>query len=285
MSSLYEDYADKLGLVRQETRLAPMLDLVSLGIEYGYDTTLQDIYVNALPDMNDECIRLEEIINRVAVALAQRLGVGLNPQVAYRKPKEVVRIIHGLSSEFEEFEDTDTLYGILLSGEPDAYILENMVRYVYGDNDIHFEDLVVVVEPRVINVMRNFLAAGSAEAESATEINPRQQRVVQYLRVFPQNPSSYVFLNLADGTTPQDVIPSLDFSESNGVGEEELLAIYAVGLSIIDNDTFDTAYASLEEMLALINNDDVPEDPILKSGMEALKLIYALGVEGDDEQV
>lgn len=283
MTNLYEDYADALGLVRQEFRLAPVLDLVSLAIEYGYDTTLTDIYVAPLPDQNEECLRLEAIINRCAVALAQRLGVGLNPQEAFKKPKEVVRIIHGLTSAFEEFEDTDTLYGILLSGEPPAYILENMVRYVYGDNDIHFEDLVVVVEPRVLTVMRNFLAATSAEQNAETENNPRMQRVVQYLRYFPQNPSSYVFLNLADTTDITSVVKALDFGEDTGLGEAELLTVYAVGLSIIQNDTFDKAYGALEEMLAQINSDEVPEEGILRDGLDALKAIYNTEVEEDEQ--
>ncbi|QQO90541.1 hypothetical protein pEaSNUABM42_00057 [Erwinia phage pEa_SNUABM_42] len=282
MTDLYEDYADTLGLVRQEGRLAPVLDLVSLAIEYGYDTTLMDIYTGQIPDMNEECLRLEALINRCACALAQRLGVGLNPQVAYRKPKEVVRILHGLTSAFEEFEDTDTLYGILLSGEPPAYILENMVRYVYGDNDIHFEDLVVVVEPRVMNVMRNFLAATSAEQQAEGTDNPRMQRVVQFLRVYPQNPSAYVFLNLSDTTDINSVVSALDFSDEGGVGESELLTIYAVGLSIIENETFDEAYAALEGMLELINSDEAPEEPILRDGLAGLKTIYGVEEQTDE---
>lgn len=283
MENLYDDYADVLGQVRQEFRLAPLLDLVTLAIDYGYDTTLADIYYQPLPDQNDECLRLEALINRCAVALGQRLGVGFHPQQAFNKPKEVVRVLHGLLEAFEDFEDKDSLYGILCSGEPPQYILENLCRHVYGDNDLHFEDLIVVVEPRCLNVMRNFLAATSAEEANEGGINPRMSRIVPYLRIFPENPSSFVFLNLPDAVDETAVIQSLDFSEENGVGDIKLLAMYATGLAIIDNATYDEAYAALENKLALINTDDLPETPILQDAMAALKEIYAVEEPEDDQ--
>lgn len=283
MNNHYNDYADTLEQVRQELRLAPMLDLVSLAVEYGYDTTLDEIYYQPLPDLNDEVIRLEGTIIRCAVALAQRLGVGLNPQVAFNKPKEVVRIIHGLTDAFENFEDTDTLYGILLSGEPEQYIIENMIRYVYGDDDLHVEDLIVTVEPRTITVMRNFCAAMSAERSGESEFDARMARIVPYLRQYPQNPSSYVFMNLGPEIDVQALIKSLDFSDDNGVPELELLAIYAVGLSIINNDTYEDAYAALEGNLELINNENLPEGDVLKSCIAPLRAIYLLEAEAEQD--
>lgn len=282
MENLYDDYADVLGKVRQEMRLAPLLDLVSLGIDYGYDTTLSDIYYKPLPEANDETIRLEAIIVKVAIALGQRLGVGFNPQEVFKKPKETARILHGLLESFDEFEDKDSLYGILCSGEPPQYILENMIRHVYGDNELHIENLIVVVEPRLLNALRNFMAAQSAEDASEGDINPRMTRIIPYLRLFPRNPSSYVFMNLPDLVDKNTIAQSLDFSEENGLSEVDLLVMYAVGLSIMDADTYDKAYVQLEENLALINNDDLPEGGILKEAMDALKAIYS--VEQSDEE-
>ena len=62
--------------------------------------------------------------------------------------------------------------------------------------------------------------------------------------------------------------------ENTGVPEERLLEIYAVGMSIYNNDTFDGAYAALEQRLAIINNDALPAMPILKSAVESLRAIY-----------
>jgi len=283
MENLYDDYADVLGMVRQEYRLAPLLDLVTLAIDYGYDTTLADIYYQPLPDQNEECLRLEAIINRCAIALAQRLGIGLHPQQALNKPKEVVRILHGLLETFDEFEDKDSLYGILCSGEPPQYILENLCRHVYGDNELHFEDLITVVEPRCLTVMRNFLAASASEEAEEGLANPRMARIVPYLRIFPENPSSFVFLNLPDVIDENAVIQSLDFSEDNAVSDIQLLTIYTVGLAIIAADTFEEAYELLEDKLVLLNNDELPEGPILKDALAALREIYGTQEDEDDE--
>lgn len=283
MENLYDDYADVLGKVRQETRLAPILDLVSLGIEYGYDTTLTDIYYQPLPEPNDECIRLEGVVVKVAVGLGQRVGIGFNPQEVFKKPKETVRVLHGILETFDAFEDKDALYGILCSGEPPQYILENMVRHVYGDNELHFEDLIVHVEPRLLNALRNIFAAESAEDAKETEVNPRMAQIIPYLRLYPANPSATVFMNLPAIVDINAVVQNLDFSEDNGLGELELLVIYTVGLAIMNAKQYDEAYDKLEDCLALINTDDLPEGPILKDAMTGLREIYGMGLEVDDE--
>lgn len=283
MENLYDDYADVLGKVRQDTRLAPILDLVSLGIDYGYDTTLADIYYQPLSEPNDECIRLESLIVKVAVALGHRLGVGLHPQEVFKKPKETARILHGILEGFDAFEDKDAMFGILCSGEPPQYILENLVRHVYGDNELHFEDLVTVVEPRLLNALRNIWAAESAAAANEGDNNPRMARIIPYLRLYPVNPSSFVFMNLPDLVDLNTVVQSLDFSEENGVSDVDLLVMYCVGLAIIDADQYTVAYQKLEECLALINNEDLPEGPILKDAMVALKEIYGMEHTTDDQ--
>lgn len=280
MTDIYDDYADKLTTQRHETRAAPMLDLVSLALEYGYEPTLSNIYFEPIPDPNDEVLRIEQIIMQCAIALAGRLGVGLNPQVANHKPKEVVRIIHGLTGSFEEFEDTDTLYGIVLSGEPAQFILENMIRYVYGDDDLHVEDLITNVEPRVLTVMENFLAATSLDGQG--EVDVRTGRVANYLRTFPQNPSAWVFMNLPPLVDLTVLTQSLDFADDNGLSAEETLVIYSVGLTIAICEDYDTAYTQLEKSLEMINNDDEDPRPILEQAIIGLKTIYGVA---ENEQV
>ncbi|EPJ2511834.1 hypothetical protein ACTGOH_004791, partial [Salmonella enterica subsp. enterica serovar Bareilly] len=93
MIDIYTDYAAVLTVNRHEGRAAPMLDLVTLGMDYGYDVALSDVYSNPLSDPADETVRLESIIVKVAVGLGNRLGIGLNPQIVFQKPKETVRIL------------------------------------------------------------------------------------------------------------------------------------------------------------------------------------------------
>jgi len=280
--NIYDDVADQITMYRHETRAAPMLDLTALILEFGYDVAMTEIYANPLPDQNDETIRYEMLVNHCAVALAAKLGVAVNPQVSFNKPREMVRIIQGLTSAFEEFEDMDTLYGIVLSGEPPMFVLENMIRYVYGDDNLHMEDLIVNVEPRVMTVMRNFLSAASLDAQ-AGDTDPRTARIAQYLRVFPQNPSAWTFMNLPPQVDLTTLVKSLDFEEDNGVAPDELLLVYSVGMSVAVADNFDAAYAQLERSLELINNEGISPLPILQHGVEALRTIYPSETESDEQ--
>ncbi|AWN08949.1 hypothetical protein MLDJOKPK_00125 [Salmonella phage SPAsTU] len=282
MIDIYTDYAAVLTVNRHEDRAAPMLDLVSLGMDYGYDVALSDVYFNPLSEPTEETVRLEGIIVKVAVALGNRLGVGLNPQIVFKKPKETVRILHGLLEKFEEFEDTDTLYGIVLSGETPEYILENMCRYVYGDDNLHFEDLITVVSPRVMTVMQNFLSASALEAQNAGNDYLRQGRVVAYLRAFPENPSAFVFLNLPPEPDLTVVQQSFDYA-ADDISEEDLLIMYSVGLSIIPNETFDEAYDDLAKNFALLNAENLPAGDLLRRAMGALKAIYGMDDEQEEE--
>lgn len=281
MIDIYTDYAAVLTVNRHEDRAAPMLDLVTLGIDYGYDVALSYVYFEPSADPADETIRLEGIIVKCAVALANRLGVGLNPQIVYQKPKEAVRILHGLLEKFEDFDDSDSLYGIVMSGETPEFILENMCRLVYGDNNLHFDDLVVRVGPRVMTVMRNYLSAAALDEQRGDTDYLRIGRVAAYLRAFPQNPSAFAFLNLPQEPDLLVVQQSFIFDEEDYT-DEEYLVMYSVGLSIIPNDTFDDAYAALAGNLDKLNTDNFPTLPLLEAGMKALKIIYGHDNEQED---
>lgn len=282
MIDIYTDYAAVLTVNRSEERAAPFLDLVTLCMDYGYDVALSDVYWQPSSDPADETVRLEGIIVKCAVALGNRLGIALNPQEVYHKPKETVRILDGITSKFEEFEDTDTLYGIVMSGETPEYILESICRYVYGDDNIHFEDLVVRVSPRVMSVMRNYLSSVTVDEQLAAGNDKRLSRIADYLRLYPQNPSAFVFLNLPDLPDLTVVQQSLVFDVEDYT-EAELLEMYAVGLTIIDNEDYEDAYAALSENLEKLNNEGLKPIPILQPALESLKEIYKVAEEDNDE--
>ncbi|HCM8676836.1 TPA: hypothetical protein N4790_004560, partial [Shigella sonnei] len=249
----------------------------------GYDVALSDVYWQPSSDPADETVRLEGIIVKCAVALGNRLGVALNPQEVFRKPKETVRILDGITSKFEEFEDTDTLYGLVMSGETPEFILESICRYVYGDDNIHFEDLVIRVSPRVMTVMRNYLSAMVVDEQLAVGNDARLTRIAEYLRLYPQNPSAFVFLNLPEDPDLTVVQQSLVFDVED-YSETELLEMYTVGLSIIDNDDFDDAYADLSTNLEKLNNDGLQPITVLQPALKSLRLIYQVEeAEHDDE--
>jgi hypothetical protein len=279
--NIYDDVADQLIMYRHETRAAAMLDLVTILLDNGYEPALTEIYHQPLPDPNDETIRYEELIVRCTVAFASKCGVAYNPQMVWHKPKEAGLILHGLLEGFEDNEDTDTLYGIVLSGEPPIFVLENLIRYVFGDDNLHVEELIVNVEPRVMTVLQNFLAAITIE-KANLQTDERSPRIAAYLRYFPQNPSAWVFMNLPAQVDEKTLMQQFDFGEENGVNQAELLVIYAVGLCVAQCVDFDAAYTHLEKALESLNTDGFPATPILQEGLQALKTIY--GQEVVDEQ-
>lgn len=273
MIDIYTDYAAVLTVNRHESRAAPMLDLVTLGIDYGYDVALSDLYYRPSSDPADETVRLEGIIVKCAVALGNRLGVGMNPQIVYQKPKETVRILQGLLERFEDYDDSDSLYGIVMSGETPEYILENMCRLVYGDDNLHFEDLIERVGPRVMTVMRNFLSAAALDERKSDPDYARIGRIAAYLRAFPQNPSAFIFLNLPQEPDMLAIQQSLVFDEEDYT-DEEYLVMYSVGLSVVANETFDSAYSALASNLDNLNTDNFPTLQLLEAGLKSLKEIY-----------
>lgn len=279
--NIYDDVADQLIMYRHESRAAPLLDLVTILLDNGYEPALTEIYHQPLPDPNDETIRYEELIIRCAVAFASKCGVAFNPQVAWHKPKETGLILHGLLEGFEDNEDSDTLYGIVLSGEPPIFVLENLIRYVFGDDNLHVEDLIINVEPRVMTVLQNFLSAITIEKNNLN-VNERMPRIASYLRYYPENPSAWVFMNLPAEIDEKVLIQQFDFSDDNGVSPNTLLEIYAVGLCIAQCSDFDSAYTHLEKALDALNTEGLSASPILQEGLQALKDIYGEKVE--DEQ-
>ena len=165
------------------------------------------------------------------------------------------------------------MQAIAESGEPEVIVLENMIRYVRGDDFFEIGSAITLVEPRIMNVIGNFLNA-RAITDQATAIDDAElQRLAKYILLYPENPSVWAFQNAARTTEPNVLATTLVF-ENTGVPEERLLEIYAVGMSIYNNDTFDGAYAALEQRLAIINNDALPAMPILKSAVESLRAIY-----------
>lgn len=65
--------------------------------------------------------------------------------------------------------------------------------------------------------------------------------------------------------------------------EAELLEMYAVGLTIIDNEDYEDAYGALSENLEKLNNEGLKPIPILQPALESLKEIYKVAEEDNDE--
>lgn len=273
MNELYNFYANCLIEVRHPERAAPMCELVIMAIDNDYEPALEQIYNLEMDDVVSHIDTLEGWIISCVVALGHRLGIAFDPEACYRNPRVPLLVLKAVLEDLEDFEDYEHLQAIAESGEPEVMVLENMIRYVRGDDFFEIGNAIVLVEPRLMNVIGNMLNA-RALTDQATAIDDAElQRMAKYILVYPENPSVWAFQNAARTTEPNVLATTLIF-ENTGVPDARLLEIYAVGLAIYNNDTFDAAYESLEQRLAIINNDALPPMPILKSAVEALRTIY-----------
>ncbi|EIP7032260.1 hypothetical protein LRU95_002276 [Salmonella enterica] len=273
MNELYNFYANCLIEVRHPERAAPLCELVMMAIDNDYEPALEQIYNLEMDDVATHIDTLEGWIISCVVGLGHRLGIAFDADACYRNPRIPLLVLKAVLEDLENFEDYEHLQAIAESGEPEAIVLENMIRYVRGDDFFEIGSAITLVEPRIMNVIGNFLNA-RAITDQATAIDDAElQRLAKYILLYPENPSVWAFQNAARTTEPNVLATTLVF-ENTGVPEERLLEIYAVGMSIYNNDTFDGAYAALEQRLAIINNDALPAMPILKSAVESLRAIY-----------
>lgn len=273
MNELYNFYANCLIEVRHPERAAPLCELVMMAIDNDYEPALEQIYNLEMDDVATHIDTLEGWIISCVVGLGHRLGIAFDADACYRNPRIPLLVLKAVLEDLENFEDYEHLQAIAESGEPEVIVLENMIRYVRGDDFFEIGSAITLVEPRIMNVIGNFLNA-RAITDQATAIDDAElQRLAKYILLYPENPSVWAFQNAARTTEPNVLATTLVF-ENTGVPEERLLEIYAVGMSIYNNDTFDGAYAALEQRLAIINNDALPAMPILKSAVESLRAIY-----------
>lgn len=133
-----------------------------------------------------------------------------------------------------------------------------------------------------MTVMRNYLSSVTVDEQLAAGNDRRLSRIADYLRLYPQNPSAFVFLNLPDLPDLTVVQQSLVFDVEDYT-EAELLEMYAVGLTIIDNEDYEDAYGALSENLEKLNNEGLKPIPILQPALESLKEIYKVAEEDNDE--
>lgn len=273
MNELYNFYANCLIEARHPERAAPLCELVMMAIDNDYEPALEQIYNLEMDDVATHIDTLEGWIISCVVGLGHRLGIAFDADTCYRNPRIPLLVLKAVLEDLENFEDYEHLQAIAESGEPEAIVLENMIRYVRGDDFFEIGSAITLVEPRIMNVIGNFLNA-RAITDQATAIDDAElQRLAKYILLYPENPSVWAFQNAARTTEPNVLATTLVF-ENTGVPEERLLEIYAVGMSIYNNDTFDGAYVALEQRLAIINNDALPAMPILKSAVESLRAIY-----------
>ncbi len=271
-TELYEFYANCLIEIRAPERAAPLTELVSLLIDFGYAESLSRIHYVAKDNLQNDIIAIEKIILDCAVHFGFKLGVGLDPEQVNRIPSVVVRLFNTLTGDMEDFEDFETLHVIVNSGETEEYILENIMRHVYADQSIFVDGLFLNVEPRVVTVIQSYLEALVVENDASDVDYDSQARLVRYIRRYPINPMINLFANAAYKQKPKAIADSLVWEEE--FDQKELSVIYLVGLVCVDSLTYQEAYDRLEERVHWLPVEPEETEECLQAAVGGLKDIY-----------
>lgn len=271
-TELYEFYANCLIEIRAPERAAPMTELVSILIDFGYAESLSRIHHVAKDNLQNDIIAIEKIIIDCAVHFGFKLGVALDPERVNCTPSAVARLFNTLTGDMEDFEDFETLHIIVNSGETEEYVLENIMRHIYADQSIFIEGLFLNVEPRVITVLQSYLEAMVVENDASDVDYDSQARLVRYIRRYPINPMINLFANAAYKQKPKVIADSLEWDEESD--QKELAVIYLVGLVCLDSATYQEAYDRLEERVHWLPIEPEDSEECLQAAVGGLKDIY-----------
>lgn len=264
---------------RHETRAAAVMDLVEILLNEGYEDQLTNVFLDDAPEVEG----VEGLIFGLIRQLGHIYGIAFTEDGINEQPRVAVRVLLTVIERLETYEDINELYGVVMSEETDIIILEQLTRLMFGDQNIHFEGVVELVEPRTMTTIRNFITANQIE-EFEEGIRPM---VVAYLRRYPENPSPYVFINAPAKPNILLLSKMLDWSPENGIDELKLTAIYAVGLTILLSEGYNDAIERVENVVQSILPPDVTDlfeiGKIVKEASQGLLDIYGHTPEEDDE--
>lgn len=285
MNTLYNAYAHIINTVRTPERASPMMELVALCIDNDYEPMLDRLDSDLADDLSDYVFVVEGHVFSAVRAFFSSLGLSVRPDMMFKRPKDVLRLLKAVLLDIEEFEDYSTLQAIALSGEPPSLMLESMLQYMHGDTTIQIVDMIDNVEPRLVDIISNYLTARVIADEKTGFDYEAANRMARYIRIYPDNPSIWAFSNIAPEADLKVVADSLDFPEE--LAEARLLEIYTVGLAIANNDSEEVALGRLDSSLGLINSHELPAADILEKAKESVETIYMQvryrGSEENDE--
>lgn len=272
MNPLFNSYAHVINNQRHPERSSPMLQLISLCIDNDYEPMLDKLDQDLMDDPSTYVFTMEGYVFQAVRAFLSQLGLSLRVDEAFKRPRDTERLLKAILLDIETFEDYSSLQAIALSGEPFELVLESMLKYMHGDDNIRIVDMIESIEPRLVDVITNYLTMRVVEDEKSGFDYEAADRLARYIRTYPDNPSVWAFSNAADDVDLKVLAESLGFPE--GYSEERLLEIYGVGLAITNINNEEAAMTQLEACIAMINSDDISTADILPKARESIETIY-----------
>lgn len=273
---LEEDrYIEMIIRNRAEPRAKAIVSMVKMlidndridGLEYnvGIDKEVRDDPGTVVP-------LVEAYVAKEFRRWAGTMRIALSTEGVYKYPGHAVRLMEFILDYVDEHEDPDSLLTMALSGEPPAFVLENMTRFAYGDPGIHLEEIIERVDPAVMLAITNILSVRSKEGSVSEHDYVRFSRLATFVRTFPDMPDAELYMEAPITTAVDDLMSQMVKSE--GMDEAQFLIRNAVGMAVFYHANHDEAFAQLEHYFDMLNAGGADRMALLEVAASHLRTIY-----------
>lgn len=256
-----ELYLSVLSTARSPERAAPLMALVELLYESNYDETLNQIAdIVSLYDSVTECIDLVEgLILSCTRSLLERLGVDIELANITKYPRQVYDLIHTIIEGIEDYEDYDSLLAIADSDEPHEIALGNLVSFITHTPATYYHEIINLVSPRLLKVIKATLTARSASEldEVPNNLQARVKALQAFLRRYPTSILAPVFDSYGFLRTPKEMVNEviIDHAEIKHDYSDQMASVIA-GIVVVSDTTSDDIDARVMEVLNLLVEAD-----------------------------
>lgn len=269
-------YITMIRETRTPIRAAAIISMVNMLVEADFLDSLE-MQVTLDKEVRDDPSTVVPLIEGYIAKQFRRyagtMGVALDIEGINRHPQFAFMILDMILNAIDDHSAVDELLPMVLSGEPPAFVLENMARYIYGEPGIHFEEIIEHIEPRMMKAITNILSARSVEEstrDSSMDLT-RTRRLVTFVRTFPTVVDADLFFE-APITTAEDTLISMFPTEH--ADENAFLVAHAVGMAVFYHPDYASAYEKLEYYMDVLNTDGQSIRENLELAAGHLKEIY-----------
>ena len=237
------------------------------GLEYnvGIDKEVRDDPGTVVP-------MVEAYVAKEFRRWAGTMRIALSTEGVYKHPGHAVRLMELILLYVDEHEDPDSLLTMALSGEPPAFVLENMARFAFGDPGIHLEEVIERVDPAVMMAITNILSVRSKEATVVEHDLPRFQRLAIFVRTFQDMPDAALYMEAPITTTFDDLVSQMVKTE--GMDESMFLIRNSIGMAVFYHADYTSAFAHLEQYFDMLNVNGADRMSLLEAAAVHLKSIF-----------
>lgn len=260
---MYEVIENILTSRRTEERYTPLLGLVSILDEMGYEDSLLAVTSLAAVAVDSDTLLddTERLIINNSLHLLRRLGITVDNSV-----NKEVDFLHALLDwivkGLDDSENIDEILDIVNSEEPAIMKIADITTLFTGLDHVNDVELVHHVEDRFMLLVKNNINSRKeselAKVDEQTEVDIRMHKYIQSLNQDGQIHA--VFSNGAYKTTKDEFIQGLEIDLSELPFEERIAAngLLIAGIQIAFSEDVDEALDMEDVISVVLSVDDEP---------------------------